>query len=236
LNSNDTGDVAFSQAEDALGSMHSRGVKMMEFKTEQEKFWAGTFGNEYIERNQGSDLVAGKKMLLAKALMKTEKFKTMIDFGSNIGMNLRAMDALDSEVELSAIEINDKAVSELKKLPKVKVYHQSILEFTPDYPRDFVMITGVLIHINPEFLKKAYTALYQTSKRYIYLCESYNPTPVEIDYRGHKGRYYKRDFAGEMMDMFPDLKLVDYGFDYHRDQRTLGGDGNWFLMEKTPQR
>jgi hypothetical protein len=28
----------------------------MTFKTEQEKFWAGEFGNEYINRNQGEQL------------------------------------------------------------------------------------------------------------------------------------------------------------------------------------
>ena len=205
---------------------------MTTYQTEQENFWAGSFGNEYIDRNSGADLLAGKKLLFSKALIRTEQFKTLIDFGSNIGFNLKVMHSLDSAVELSAIEINEKAVQELKKWGHAKVYHQSILEFVPDYQRDFVMITGVLIHINPDQLSKAYRALYNTSKRYIYLCESYNPTPTEIPYRGEKGKYFKRDFAGEMMDMFPDLHLVDYGFDYHRDPRTLGGDGNWFLLEK----
>ena len=30
----------------------------MTFKTEQEAFWAGNFGTEYIKRNQGDDLLA----------------------------------------------------------------------------------------------------------------------------------------------------------------------------------
>jgi spore coat polysaccharide biosynthesis protein SpsF len=30
----------------------------MTFKTEQEIFWAGEFGTEYIQRNQGSALLA----------------------------------------------------------------------------------------------------------------------------------------------------------------------------------
>jgi hypothetical protein len=30
----------------------------MTFKTEQEAFWAGEFGTEYIKRNQGDALLA----------------------------------------------------------------------------------------------------------------------------------------------------------------------------------
>ena len=62
--------------------------------------------------------------------------------------------------------------------------------------------------------------------------EYYSPTPVEIVYRGHSDRLFKRDFAGEMLDRFADLKLVDYGFDYHRDPVFSLGDINWFLLEK----
>jgi hypothetical protein len=43
---------------------------------------------------------------------------------------------------------------------------------------------------------------------------------------------FKRDFAGEIMDRFPDLRLVDYGFVYHRDPQFPQDDFTWFLMEK----
>ena len=32
----------------------------MTFKTEQEVFWAGDFGTEYIKRNQGDAFVVGR--------------------------------------------------------------------------------------------------------------------------------------------------------------------------------
>jgi hypothetical protein len=47
---------------------------------------------------------------------------------------------------------------------------------------------------------------------------------------------YKRDFAGEMLDRYPDLQLVDYGFSYHRDQNFPQDDANWFLLEKKGHR
>jgi spore coat polysaccharide biosynthesis protein SpsF len=53
-----------------------------------------------------------------------------------------------------------------------------------------------------------------------------------INYRGHKDRLFKRDFAGELMDKYPDLKLVDYGFVWRRDNNFPQDDGTWFLLEK----
>jgi len=73
---------------------------------------------------------------------------------------------------------------------------------------------------------------HRACNRYICLAEYYNPTPMEVPYRGHSGRLYKRDFAGEMLERFPDLSLVDYGFVYHRDPNFPLDDITWFLLEK----
>jgi pseudaminic acid biosynthesis-associated methylase len=145
---------------------------------------------------------------------------------------MQALRLLLPKVELSAIEINDKAVAELNKLDNLKIYHSSILDFQPDYQRDMALIKGVLIHINPDFLPKVYELLYTTAKRYICIVEYYNPTPVAIPYHGHEDKLFKRDFAGEMMDMYPKLELIEYGFGYNRDNNFLLGSGNWFLLEK----
>lgn len=89
-----------------------------------------------------------------------------------------------------------------------------------------------MIHQNAELLPNAYDVLYNSSRRYILLCEYYNPVPVEIDWRGNKGMMFKRDFAGEMLAKYPDLLLIDYGFIYHRDYNFPQDDFNWFLLEK----
>jgi len=36
-----------------------------------------------------------------------------------------------------------------------------------------------------------------------------------------------------MLDRYADLKLVDYGFFYHRDPISTSDDGTFFLLEKT---
>ncbi|MDD5286885.1 MAG: hypothetical protein PHD54_13605 [Desulfuromonadaceae bacterium] len=206
---------------------------MSRYKTEQEAFWAGDFGNDYIDRNAGDELVAANLALFAKVLARTRNVGSVLEFGSNRGLNLIALKQLLPKAGLSAIEINQKAVAELNKLGYIeKIYPQSILDFTPDFQRDLAFIKGVMIHLNPEVLPEVYDLLYQSSKRYILVMEYYNPTPVELAYRGHTGKLFKRDFAGELMDRFPDLQLLDYGFCYDRDYTFPNGDGTWFLMEK----
>ena len=115
----------------------------------------------------------------------------------------------------------------------IDVIHGSVLEFQPDEPRDFVLVKGLLIHLNPDRLGKVYDLLHASTLRYICIAEYYNPTPVELTYRGNSDRLFKRDFAGEMLDRFEDLSLVDYGFVYHRD-RFAQDDITWFLLQKTP--
>ena len=205
------------------------------FKTEQEAFWAGEFGDEYVRRNADAGLVAGNLALFAEILQQTRNIASAIEFGANIGLNLRALRQLLPNTELSAIEINTTAAEALHHAGGIRVYHQSILEFQPDFQRDLVLIKTVLIHIAPEMLSEVYDRLYASSKRYICLVEYYNPTPVEVRYRGHEARLFKRDFAGEMLDRFPDLRLIGYGFKYHRDPAFPGGHGDdsWFLLEKS---
>ena len=205
---------------------------MNEFKTNQEEFWAGDFGNDYTARNRGADWVACNTALFAKILSRAKPIRTVIEFGANIGLNLRAIRQLLPGVELSAVEINKKAVDELRQLENVKVYLKSILEFSPDYTRDLVLVKGVLIHLHPDSLPGVYDLLYETSNRYICLAEYYNPTPVAIDYRGYTDKLFKRDFAGELLGRHTDVRLVDYGFVYHGDPKFPQDDITWFLLEK----
>ncbi len=203
------------------------------YKTEQEEFWANGFGDEYIKRNQGDWLVASNMALFSSILKSTRGIKNIIEFGANIGMNIKALEVLLPTSDIDAVEINKKASGELKQFKHIrKVFNQSILDFNANDGYDFVFTKGVLIHIEPNSLDLVYEKLYQASKKYICMIEYYNPTPVELSYRGNSGKMYKRDFAGEIMQKYSDLELVDYGFVYKNDPIFLQGDLTWFLMEK----
>jgi pseudaminic acid biosynthesis-associated methylase len=203
-----------------------------EFRTEQEAFWAGKFGDEYVSRNSSDKLLSIKTGLFSRMLTKATDIKSCIEFGSNIGLNLIAIQRIVHQCEISAIEINATAVKELEKIEGIKVYNESILDYKNDYKRDLAFVAGVLIHINPSELDLVYENIYNSSRRYILISEYYNPTPVEVMYRGNTGKLFKRDFAGEMLDKYPDLRLVDYGFVYHRDGMFPDDDWNWFLLSK----
>ena len=209
----------------------------MAYKTEQESFWSGEFGDEYVNRNNVTEeRIAGNIAMFSKILGRTEGIESVLEFGCNIGFNLRALSILLPESRLSAVEINDSAVKELKRWGGLEnIYHKSILDFDPDGKTwDMTLIKGVLIHINPDELAAVYEKLYRACGRYLLVAEYYNPTPVEIDYRGHEGKLFKRDFAGEILDKYEDLHLVDYGFVWHRDTSFPLGDVTWFLLEKRP--
>ena len=205
----------------------------MRERTEQEFFWEGEFGGAYINRNRDEQLKASSISLFAKIFSKTNRVQTVMEFGANIGMNIQAIHLLLPDAALSALEINEKAVMELRKIQNLQVHHQSLFDYQGTTPFDFVFTRGVLIHLNPEYLEQASDVLYQSSHRYVCIAEYYNPKPVELSYRSHTGRLFKRDFAGEMLERYPDLMLVDYGFIYHRDGNFPQDDITWFLMEKT---
>ncbi|MCX6355546.1 MAG: pseudaminic acid biosynthesis-associated methylase [Candidatus Aureabacteria bacterium] len=207
-------------------------VSNNQFKTEQEAFWSGDFGDEYIDRNRGDRILAANTALFARILSRTHSLHTLIEFGANIGLNLTAIKRLLTDIKCSAVEINQKAAAELRRMQDVDVFPISILDYRPEETRDFAFTKGLLIHIEPAQLPAVYSVLYCSSHRYICIVEYYNPVPVECAYRGHKGKLFKRDFAGEMLDMFPGLTLVDYGFAYHRDSNFGMDDLTWFLMRK----
>ena len=203
-------------------------------KTEQEEFWQGNFGDEYVDRNQSDLLLASNTSFFSKVFNRTGKIDSIMEFGCNIGMNLKAIRALLPESNLSGIEINKRAVDDLNKWKgKAHVIEGSILDIELDTRFDLTLIKGVLIHINPERLDDVYTRLYNFSDKYICIAEYYNPTPVTIPYRGHDNRLFKRDFAGELMSKYSDLELVDYGFLYQNDPIFPQDDITWFLMKKS---
>ncbi|MEH6459383.1 pseudaminic acid biosynthesis-associated methylase [Chitinimonas sp. JJ19] len=204
----------------------------MRTPSEQEAFWQGDFGDDYVERNHGPALLASNLALFAKVLGRTGKVESLIEFGTNRGLNLQALRQLLPHCQLSGVELNAKAHAEVSQLGIADVWHGSLFDYPVSKQSDLALIKGVLIHLAPELLPIAYGKLYEASRRYILLVEYYNPSPVEISYRGHEGKLFKRDFAGEMLDRYPDLALVDYGFSYRRDPVFLGTDCTWFLLEK----
>ncbi len=194
-----------------------------------DEFWTGSFGADYAARNQSEALERTNIKLFGSIL--PWDVTSAIEFGCNVGLNLKALHHLHPLMELAAYEINEEAAAAAGALNVGPIVCDSVarnLHIGRQF--DLAFTKGLLIHIAPEDLPQVYANLCQASRRYVLVCEYYNPTPVEVEYRGHAGKLFKRDFAGELIDGYG-LKLLDYGFVYHRDAYPQD-DMTWFLLEK----
>lgn len=196
----------------------------------QAQAWRGEFGNHYTDRNQGR--VPANRAFFRKALAKAiwTGPARVLELGCGAGENLQALRQLYPTHHLEGVEINAKAAAIARNHLHL-VREHSILDFTADEPFDLVFTKGVLIHIHPSELHRAYDVMVRASRRWVLVAEYYNPTPMEIPYRGQAGLLWKRDFAGELLSAYQELRLVDYGFTYHRDPYPQD-DITYFLLEK----
>ncbi|MDX2083903.1 MAG: methyltransferase [Candidatus Melainabacteria bacterium] len=202
------------------------------FHNEQEAFWAGAFGQEYTERNVVD--FHQRMPFFQQVLQRTLGVTSVCELGANKGHNLQALAALSPNYQLTGVEINPAAYQQLRQLPKIQAHLGSILEFSPVQTYDLVFTCGVLIHLNPETLPDVYRQMDALSRRYVLINEYYNPKPVEIDYRGHGDRLFKRDFAGEFLDTagVDRYRVVDVGFLWQRCHPAWDNT-TWVLLEKT---
>jgi hypothetical protein len=49
----------------------------MKFKTSQEEFWVGPFGDEYIDRNQSSRHIAANTSLFSKIIQRSSNIRSI---------------------------------------------------------------------------------------------------------------------------------------------------------------
>ena len=80
----------------------------MSYKTEQEEFWATEFGNDYINRKRNQNI--NNIPFLSEVISKTSNVNSVIEFGCNIGLNLKALNILLPECELTGIDISQVVI------------------------------------------------------------------------------------------------------------------------------
>ena len=194
-------------------------------------FWAGPAGDAYSLRNPVTvEAVEWRRRLWAK--IAPGAVNTVLEVGANVGLHLRAIQALAPHVTLSAVEPNDSARKTLIAdgiVPPERTY-ASISEVSETF--DLVYTAGVLIHVPPDCLLDFCRAIHRRSLRWVVAIEYFSKEPREIVYRGESGRLWTRDYGGFWLDNFPDLKPVDNGFAW---SRTSGlDDVTWVLLSKQP--
>lgn len=203
-------------------------------RSEQEKFWADDYAENYIKKNSQFDNQLGAdawgKMLHAVG----NKVDSYLELGCNIGRNIDQIKIAFSDATPSIIEISKPAFNFVTARHRFEhAFNGAILESTfEDGSFDLVFTMGVLIHINPDQLLANMERMYKYLRKYILVGEYFNRTPTSIEYQGEKDKLFKRDFGKLFIENF-EVNLVDYGFLWgHIYDRAGFDDITWWLFEK----
>jgi pseudaminic acid biosynthesis-associated methylase len=171
-----------------------------------------------------------------KKILKITKPKSILEVGSNIGLNIHYIRQIDKDkkIKIDAIEINEKVASVLssKKFLKVNsVINDDFLTYKSKNKYDLVYTVGVLIHISPKNINKAINKIISMSKKYILVVEYFSHKPVEVkNYKGKKNLLFKRDF-GKLFNDKKNLICVDYGFLWQEKEKVFD-NLNWWIFKK----
>jgi len=198
---------------------------------QQQEHWTGNEGKEYAARSPGdatASYVMFRKIQDANPDLDP---KSVIEFGAGMGTNLSILPRVWSGIHRTGVEINKDTCLYLAEHCE-RMICSPLQDLKPMPQVDLTYTRGVLIHIPKQDLNQVYDLLYHSSKRWIMVAEYYSPKRTMIPYRGKDNLLWKDDFAGQIMDRYQDLKLIDYGFVYYRDPIAPQGDITWFLMEK----
>ena len=206
----------------------------MSFNSEQERFWATTYANDYIKKNSEFDHKLGSEAWVNMLQKIQGKVKNYLECGCNIGRNITQIKLAFPEAKPSIIEISELAFNFVTAHHEfTSAYNGPILNSNFEKESfDLVFTMGVLIHINPDQLLEHMAKMFGYSKKYILIGEYFNRTPISIEYQGEKEKLFKRDFGKLFIENF-DVELVDYGFLWGHIYDIAGFDDlTWWLFEK----
>ena len=184
--------------------MTDNGVTV-EFNQTGIELWGGTFGDDYLRRNQ---VDWRKRMPFWKMIEERTGARSYFEMGCNAGWNLSAIKRQFPDVNVVGNDINEQAAIQAQ-VAGLRVINR--LDFTKEVPGKFecVFTAGVLIHIEPEHLPEVMQALIDKSLRFVLAIEYAAERETIVEYRGHTEKCWKRPY-GEMYKAMG-LKLVEHG-------------------------
>ena len=210
-------------------------------KNIQIDFWKGDFGKKYTDRcsfsvkemDEDYKKAFGKTRIeMNNAIIgKFSRDARILEVGCNTGMQLRDLQRMGFK-NLYGIELQPYAVELSKKYTKgINIICGSGFDLPfKDGFFDVVCTNGVLIHIAPKNLPKIMSEMYRCSKKYIWGFEYYASKMTDINYRGHKNRLWKADYASIFIKNFTNLKLVKREF--YKYTNNQGNTDVMYLLKK----
>ncbi len=213
----------------------------MTAKTQQQKFWEGSFAKGYIRRNfydpKGLDTLYMKDHGTTRKAMNTAFLKgiprdaRILEVGTNVGNQLLYLESMGFK-NLYGIEFNPKVIPlARRRVPQAHIILGSALDipFKNSY-FDLVFTSEVLIHIAPKDTKRALREICRVSKKYIWGFEYFEKTYTPIVYHGNTNVLWKANFPKLFLQTCKGLTLVKekmYPFLYAPHNRDV-----MFLFKK----
>lgn len=153
---------------------------------EQEKFWAGEFGNAYTDRNQ-VDWRA--RIPFWHRIIELTGARSVHEVGCNCGWNLSAIHRVFPDVKVSGNDFNVRALQQAGAAG-FDVFEGHGVRFS-----ELVFTAGVLIHVGPQALDEIMQRIVDSSYRYVLAVEYEDIEEVEVEYRGHAGKLWRRPYG-----------------------------------------
>ncbi len=212
-------------------------------RNKQEIFWSGEFGKSYANRNSKFNNQLDEAYKALYGVSRTSMNETflgslpkdirILEIGCSTGTQLKCLQSMGFS-SLYGIEIQECAVNEANKLMKdINIIQGSAFElpFEDEY-FDLIFTSGVLIHIDPEYLPKILSEIYRCTKKYIWGFEYFSENLTPLDYRGNKGFLWKANYKEMMTTQFKDLTLLkEHFYSYIQEEGKQNVD-HMYLLEK----
>ena len=184
---------------------------------QQRNFWAGKFGDFYINRNKTIDEVNESyeketgvtvEKIFHEFFDKIDRKSKILELGCNVGLNLEILQKMGFS-NLYGLELNKKALEIAReRYPKITFINSSIEVYESKMTYDLVYTAGVLIHINPSTLNSIIKKIVSLTKEYIFGFEYYADSLVEIKYRGYSNVCWKQNFPLLFQQLFNYIDVV----------------------------
>jgi pseudaminic acid biosynthesis-associated methylase len=194
-----------------------------------EELWRGSFGDDYVERNQEFEF----RRPFWRDLIGAHPCDRVLEVGCNVGGNLRWIAELITAGRAVGVDVNGKALRQLQGIvPGVNAVWGAARQLPfRDAAFDLVFTMGVLIHQPDATLPVVMSEIVRASRRWVLCGEYFAERTTEVAYRGQDGALFKRDYGSLYARLFPVLRSVDTGF----LGRDAGWDDvTWWLFEKRP--
>ena len=177
-----------------------------------ERLWESGFGDDYVERNRGAG--ESRQAFWRAILSEFSGVQSVLEVGCNLGANLRWIAAQLSPQLVYGVDINIKALIELRRgFPEINGLWSPARELPfRDRWFDLVFTMGVLIHQPESTLPLVMSEIMRCSRRYVLCGEYYAEQTTEVPYRGQKGALFKRDYGRIYRELFPELELRKHAF------------------------